>query len=231
MALRIALLLAVLLIASCATVPPAPAPGTGTVYGTVRLVPRQGVTPSPGGGASSYSDPRLRDVRLVDYSRPGFVVVYADAPERAPTVLSLAIREGRLGPHIDPQRAALGAGGVLRVANETSQARVVSLPEAGVLERLEPGATLELALEDSRAHAVHLLGSPHASAEVFVAPGRYAVASPAGRWSLRDLPPGPVTLHTWHPRFPPTVRETQVPSDQLLELDLEIGVDVGDRQP
>ena len=57
---------AALVLLACAGVPDPPAPGTAQVWGHLRLVPREGVTPVGQGGAS-YGDRRLRDVEFVDY--------------------------------------------------------------------------------------------------------------------------------------------------------------------
>ena len=52
------------------------AAGTAAVAGTVRLVPHDGVPIHP--QSNAYGDRRLRDVQLVDYSKPGSCVVNVD---------------------------------------------------------------------------------------------------------------------------------------------------------
>ena len=67
-----------LALACAAGSPVAPAPGTSQAFGQVKLVPRAGL--AAGHGGASYGDARLRDVEFVDYSRPGFAVVYVEEP-------------------------------------------------------------------------------------------------------------------------------------------------------
>src|SRR5262249_46045936 len=84
---------------------PTAAPGRATLWGYVRLVPREGVHPAaPGGGA--YADPRLRDAALVDYSRPGFAVVYLDAGASGGGAGAPALRATPSGGARPPRRGA-----------------------------------------------------------------------------------------------------------------------------
>jgi len=219
--------LAAALVAACAGAPPPPVAGTGTLYGDVRLTPRQGVTPPPparsGGG---YDDPRLRGARLVDYSRPGFVVVYLEGAATRAGGADLAIRSTTTGVRLEPAGVALAAGGTLVLTNRTRAAHVVSLPSARVVERIAPGERLEVALPEPGAHPVFLLDHD-SEAVAFAAPGPFAEVDSAGAWQLRDLPPGAATLRTFHPRFPSAVRAVEIAAGERLRVDLEIGVDRG----
>src|SRR5262245_15445083 len=212
-------------LAACATgAPPDPPPGSATAWGFVRLVPREGVTPHAPRAASPYADPALRDVEFVDYSRPGFAVVYLEGTPSPGGTASFAIRDGALRPYLEPAHAAVGAGGTLRVANASARAHILSLPESGLVRRLEPGETIEMALADPGEQPLFLLDEPEELGRLFVAPGRYTVASEVGRFELRELPPGRLLLRAWHPRFPPISRELELASGRAERVDLELGV-------
>lgn len=214
-------------LAACASAP-AVAPGRAAAWGYVRLVPHEGA-PAASAGSASYGDRRLADVALVDYSRPGFAVVYAEdgAPAPAGAPLRLAIRNGALGPRLEPAHAALSAGGALEVANETADARLVSCPAAGLVRRLEPGASLAIPVPAQGEWPVYLLDAAGEPARVFAAPGRWAVASDAGRFELADLAPGRHRLVAWHPRFPPAATTVELASGSAVRVDLELQVGAG----
>src|SRR5262245_16708732 len=212
-------------LSACATgAPPDPPPGSATAWGFVRLIPREGVTPHAPGGSSPYADPALRDVEFVDYSRPGFAVVYAEGTPSPGGDASLEIRDGRLGPHLSPEHAAVGVGGSLRVRNLSARAHALSFPDADLVRQLEPGEALEVELAEAGEHQLYLLDLPAAAARLFVAPGRFTVASERGRFELRDLPPGRLRLHAWHPRFPPAARDLELAPGRAARVDLEMGV-------
>ncbi len=212
----------------CASTPTPPAHDEATLFGTLRLTPRQGVTLPPRRDDHGYADPRLRDVTLVDYSRPGFAVVYLDRGASPGGAVELNIRSSERSVRLDPELAALGAGGVLRVTNASGSQHVVSLPEAGVLRSLPPGERFEVALAPG-AHSIIVLDTiPDAGAEarVFAAPGPLAVVRANGSFELTHLAPGPVVVRTWHPRFPSAEQKLELPAGQAVRLDLEVGVDL-----
>jgi hypothetical protein len=219
-------LLAGIALAGCASGPAPPAAGRGAVWGYVRLIPRDGV-PSRPSGSASYGDRRLADVELVDYTRPGFAVVYAaDAPaSTGGDAVEIAVRDGNRGPRFEPAHAALSAPGALRVVNRSTGAHVVSCPAAGRVEALAPGASLTVEVARSGEWPVFLLDAPREQARVFAAPGTWTVTSDAGRFELRDLPPGPHRISVWHPRFPPASAPLDVAAGAAARLDLELRVD------
>jgi hypothetical protein len=193
------------------------------VWGYVKLVPRDGVNVPRGSGA--YGDRRLSNAELVDYSRPGFVVVYVDTPSPpSHSKLSLSIQEGPIRPRLEPSRAAFAAGGTVRVENQSQTSRVISCPAAGLLQALPVGEFAEFRLTDPGEYEVFLLDTPGSSSMLFAAPGPFVVVPDSGRFALVDLPPGPGQLHTWHPRFPPTSHAIDLAVGELLRVDLEIGV-------
>jgi hypothetical protein len=210
---------------ACASAPPPPAPGTAQAWGDLRLVPREGVEPSAGGG--SYGDRRLRDVEFVDYTRPGFAVVYVEREPAPAGSLALAIRESRIATEIAPAEAAVGAAGRVRVRNETDVAHVLSYPAAGRIVRVAPGAEASFDLPRSGEQRLFVLDVPSATATLFAAPGPFSVVSPTGRFLLDGLAPGPSRLRVWHPRFPPAERGVELAPDVSLRVDLEIGVGHG----
>jgi hypothetical protein len=213
---------------ACAPASPPVAPGTGSLFGDLILVPRQGVV-LPGAADAGYADPRLADVRLVDYGKPGFAVVYLDAP---PSQASgrLAIRSAHLGPRLEPERAVVGAGGSIAVSNESDAAQIVSSPELGVVRRLAPGETARLTPLVPGALHLHLLGA-ESSATVFASPGPFARVGPDARWQLTGLAPGRTTLRAWHARFPPLAREIEVRAGSAQRIDLSLGVDASGVTP
>lgn len=213
---------------ACATAPPPPEPGTSQVWGELHLVPRVEVAKA-GGGA--YGDRRLRDVELVDYSKPGFAVVYVDAEEAPAGELSVTIRSSRFGVAIEPQQGAVGAAGRVVVRNASDALHVVSQPSAGALAELAPGEQVSFAVPGPGEQRIYLLDLPDASVTVFAAPGPYAVVSSSGRFALSDLAPGPCTLHAWHPRLPATRRRLSLAPDASLRVDLELGVGLPEEAP
>jgi len=217
-------LLAAALLACAAPPPPDPPSGSATAWGFLRLVPREGVTPRAPGAGSPYADPALRDVEFVDYSRPGFAVVYLEGTPSPGGLATLRIRDGQLRPYLEPEHAAVGVGGTLRVENASAATHVLSLPDADRVRRIEPGASVEVELTQAGAHALFVLDVPDEMGQIFVAPGRFAVASASGRFELRDLPPGRLRLGAWHPRFPPISRDLELAPGRALRIDLELGV-------
>jgi hypothetical protein len=212
------------LLLACTAVPDPPARGRATVWGYVRLVPREGVEPSAQPATGVYADPRLRGVRFVDYSQPGFAVVYREGAPSPAGVARLAIRESPFGVRLEPRYAVVGAGGTLVLANPTSRPHVVSAPALDWLVAVAPGAELELAIPSPGPKTLFLLDAPEVEATLFVAPGPYSVVSEAGRFELVDQEPGRVALRAWRARFPSASREIELPVDSILRVDIEIGV-------
>jgi hypothetical protein len=225
----LALVLAALAV-SCAGLPDAPASDRAGAWGYVRIVPREGVDPHPS-TASAYGDRRLRDVRLVDYSRPGFAVVYLEGPPPEARTVELVIRRGPLRLRVVPDRAAVGVGSRIVVRNEAEEAHVVSHPEGGRVAELAPGETFEFPAALPSAQSLFVLDAPEARATLFVAPGPYAEAAADGRFELRDLAPGRHRLLAWHPRMPPAYRWIQLEPGRIARIDLELGVGHLDEMP
>ena len=218
-------------VVACATQAPAPpSPGTGTVWGHLRLVPREGVTPVKPGG-SPYADRRMSDVEFVDYSTPGFAVVYHDAGPSPAGTAQLEIRTTGVRTRLDPAHSVVGAGGALVVSNRSGAAHVLSAPDIGLLRRLEPGQQVEIAVPEPGEQSLFLLDVARSEATVFVSPGPFVVVSADGRFELSGLAPGSHRLLAWHPRFPPARASLQIAPDSIVQLDLEMGVDQRDDAP
>lgn len=211
---------------ACASLPDPPAPGRSEAWGSLRLVPREGVTVG-GHGGSAYGDRRLRDVQFVDYSHPGFAIVYVAAADPPAGELELSIRDSRVGAHIEPAEGAVGAAGRVAVRNQTGVVHVVSYPAAGRVQRIGPGEQAEFDVPREGEQGLFVLDLPGVSATVFASPGPYSVVSPSGRFTLTDLEPGDTELRVWHPRFPPAVRRVHLPADAQVRVDFEIGVGRG----
>jgi hypothetical protein len=218
------LLLAAAALACATQAPPPPIAGTGTVWGTLRLVPREGVKPVKAGG-SPYGDRRMSDVEFVDYSKPGFAVVHlGEGPSPAGSA-ELAIRTTGVRTRLDPAHVAVGAGGVVVVSNGSGAAHVLSAPAMQLVRRLEPGQQIEIAVPEAGEQSLFLLDVPRSEATVFVSPGPFVVVATDGRFELSGLAPGDHTLLAWHPRFPPARAPLQIAPDSVVHLDLEMGVD------
>src|SRR5688572_21020224 len=71
---RLAIIL-VLAVPACGGHPAKPAPGTGTLWGYVRLVRREGVKLADKHDPV-YADRRQSQVEMLDYKTPGLAVVY-----------------------------------------------------------------------------------------------------------------------------------------------------------
>jgi hypothetical protein len=201
----------------------APGAGESSVWGYVRLVPREGVSGTPSSGG--YGSRALADVELVDYTQPGFAVVWAEGSPPAGGRVLLSVRRGAARVEIDPPHAALGVGGVLAVENRDTEEHVLSCPAAGVVRRLAPGAALEIELTARGEAGVFLLDVPSSQARVFASPGPFRVVSASGRYELAGLHPGPGRVHAWHPRFPPASASLDLAAGQRMRLDLELRVD------
>lgn len=221
---RLLLLVSISLLASsCAAPPEAPAPGTSQAWGAIRLVPREGATPGSSGGAS-YGDRRLRDVEFVDYSRPGFAVVYVEQAPPPTGEAVLAIHDSRIGLRLEPEHAAVGAAGRVSVRNETSEPHVVSYPAAGVIRPLAPGESVAFEVPRAGEQGLYVLDAPDAGTTLFAAPGHFGVASSVGRYRVTGLAPGAHELRVWHPRFPPAAQAIELAPGASLEVDFELGV-------
>jgi hypothetical protein len=207
---------------ACASAPPAPAPGRSHVYGELRLVPREGV--KPGGHSSSYGDRRLRDVELVDYSSPGFAVVYLSEEPVPADELRLVIRADRVAPRLEPALAAVGARGAIVIENRTGTDRVLSYPAAGRVTRLAPGEEWRIPVARPGEQGLFLLDGSNAATTLFASPGPYDVVSSTGRFALLDVDPGAHELRAWHPRFPPSAQAIVLEAGRTLKVDIELGV-------
>lgn len=206
---------------------PSVSPGKAAAWGFVKLVPRAG-TESPS-SSTAYGDRRLREAPRVDYSRPGFAVVFveADVPRSAGPSTELALRPGVVGVRLVPQHAAVAVGDPLVAVNRTDARRILSCPSTGMLKQIEPGESFEFELTVAGEHTFHLLGADAVSATFFAAPGPFSVVSPAGRYELRDLEPGRALLRSWHPRLPPAAQWVDLAAGEVVRQDMEMGVGLG----
>jgi len=211
-----------LALAACASGPEAAAPGTATVWGSLKLVPREGVTPAKP-GSSSYGDRRMRDVEMVDYTHPGFAVVFVEAEPLPTGRVDIAIRTSRV-TRFEPAMAAAGAGASLVIENASEEAHVLSYPAAGLIRRLAPGETVELPIARAGEQGLFLLDQVDAAATLFAAPGPFAVISSTGGFELRGLAPGRYDVRAWHPRFPPAAQSVELAAGSRVQLDIEVGV-------
>jgi hypothetical protein len=207
---------------ACAGAPRAD-PGTGVVFGSVRLVPKAGAERA----VASYSDRRLRDVERVDYQQPGFSVVFSNAAgPRAPAPAAFRLEPWTGRVRFAPAVGATDLGRGVDVTNASAESQIVSAPAAGFVRALAPGETVHLAPAEAGELELHVLGDEAAPALVFVAPGAFARVGSDGRYELRGLAPGAVEIRAWHPRLPVTgARRVELAAGEALELDLEIGVD------
>lgn len=213
--------LAAALLAGCASAP-TPAPGRAAAFGYVKLVPRDGVPSS--GASKSYGDREYEGVAFVDYSKPGFAVVYVDGAPRAHDVATLVIRAGATHASFDPPHAAIAAGGAITVTNQSGATHVVSCPGAGLVQPLAAGESVEIAASKPGEWPIYLLDVAGEEARVFAAPGPYRVVSSAGRFELTDLEPGRAQLRAWHPRFPPAEAWVDLAAGNSVRVDLELRV-------
>jgi len=196
------------------------------VWGYLRLVPHERVGPGgPAAGAGApYADRRYADAELVDYTRPGFAVVYLEGEPPGAPPLELAVRAGLAGLRLDPARGALAAGGEVRVVNRSGDPQVVTCPAAQVVRRLAPDEAFAFRVERAGGLELFVLGAQEGAARLFAAPGPFALADADGRYALLDVAPGPARLHAWHPRFPPADRPVELVAGRVERADLELGV-------
>lgn len=213
---------------ACAGAAPRPDPGTGVVFGSVRLVPKAGSERA----VEAYTDRRLRDVERVDYQQPGFSVVFANAAgpgAGAPAGFVLESRADRV--RFAPAYGATDLGRGFDVRNGSRETQIVSVPAAGFVRSLAPGETAHVAPAEAGELELHVLGGAASPALVFVAPGAFVEVGADGRYELRGLAPGAVEIRAWHPRLPMTgAQRVELADGQALELDLEIGVDHAEKR-
>ncbi|HXK25461.1 MAG TPA: carboxypeptidase-like regulatory domain-containing protein [Myxococcota bacterium] len=207
---------------ACAGAPPAP--GKARVFGTLRLVPHEGAPHPSAGGA--YGSLRMRDAGLVDYSKPGFAVVYVAEDAKPGGTATIEIRDTQVETRLVPDALAIGDGGQITVVNASASAHIVSYPAAGLVKRLAARERLEIAVPAAGEQGLFLLDVPEATATLFAAPGRFAVVSTSGDYELPDLDPGATVLRAWHPRFPPVARHVDLAPDTALRVDLQMGVGI-----
>jgi hypothetical protein len=191
----------------------------------VRLVPHEGVAKSS--GSNAYGDRRLRDVRLVDYSKPGSSVVYLDVGGRPGGVANLAVEESLAGARLAPGFAVVGAGGEVAITNRSQSEAVLSLPALARVERLPAGEELTVIADRAGALEIFLLGSDE-PAKVWVAPGPWTRPDASGRFALTGLAPGRFTLHAWHPRLPSASADVELRAGETAAVDFAIGVGRGE---
>lgn len=229
MSLRLVAIAFAIGLGACASSPEVPAvPGRAAVTGTVQLVPHDGAPAHSGGGG--YGDRRLRDVRFVDYSTPGFTVVYLDAGERPGGTQHLAVEPGMGGVRLRPDTGAVGVGGQIVIENRADREAVVSVPALAGVFRIVPGGRIDLPAERPGPFEVFLIGSEE-HATVWASPGPWVRVDRAGRFVLPDLPPGRFTLRAWRPRFPSASVDVRLEPDQITNVSLEIGVGRGGESP
>jgi hypothetical protein len=213
---------------ACAGAPALRDASKSGVYGYLRLVPHEGVAPSGTAGAPSgaYADRRYADAELVDYSKPGFAVVYLDgaAPPPAAEPLVLTIRPAARGVALEPAHGAVAVGGEVRVRNGDASPRVVTVPSAGLLRTLAPGESLAVAARAGGELEIFVPGNPGAAAQVFAAPGPFAAVDAVGRFEILEVEPGARRLHAWHPRFPPSAKAVALAAGRVVRVDLALGV-------
>ena len=212
----------ILLALACAS-PSPPAAGLSQVRGSVRLVPREGIQITHA-QASAYGDRRLRDVSLVDYSHPGFLVVYLEEGSPPTDTVELELRSTSFGTSIDPEISVMGTRGRLVVRNRTEERHVLSYPNAEFVRSIAPGEEVVLEAPEPGPQDLFLLDAPEASATVFASPGPFSRVNASGRFELTDLEPGSVHVRAWHPRFPPARKAVELRPDAIVRLDFEIGV-------
>jgi hypothetical protein len=192
----------------------------------------RGVTPTS--GEDSYGDRRLVGTQFVDYSQPGFAVVYFDIgggkriAQSPPPPAQFFIRDGRVSARLEPNHLAQRAGGSLTVENQSTEVQIISCPARNLVKKLAPGEKTEIRRLRKGEMEVFLLGVPEHGGRIFVAPGPFAVVSSSGRFALQDLPPGRRRIAVWHPRFPPVSRWVELAAGEVTRIDLEVGVGVSE---
>jgi hypothetical protein len=212
-----------LLAVGCVSAPEPLAPGTSAVYGRVDLAPREGVTPGVA-GSGGYGDRRMNGVEFVDYSRPGFAVVFTTEGRPTAGSLALAIRISRFGTRIEPPQAAIGSSGRISIHNDTGDSHVVSYPAGDRVQPLAPGDRIEFDVAFAGEQPIFLLDTPNAETTIFGSPGPFSVVSATGLYAIENLEPGTREIRVWHPRFPPAYRQVELPAGERVEIDFSLGV-------
>jgi hypothetical protein len=177
--------------------------------------------------ADAYGDRRLRDVQLVDYSKPGPCVVYLDLGARPGGSAELVVEDSLAGARLNPRFAAVGAGGAVAIENRTGSDVVVSVPAADRVERIDAGHSLSVPADRAGPLEIFLLGADE-PARVWVAPGPWVHPDADGHFVLTGLAPGRAALRAWHPRLPSAAAEVELRAGETATVNFEIGVGRGE---
>ena len=132
----------------------------------------------------------MRDAEMVDYSHPGFSVVYLEDRPSPTGSSEIALRESPIGPRFSPAQSAVGVGGTIVVINETDRVQVLTCPRLDVWIAVDPGERLELDAREAGSIELFLIEGTEAHATVFSSPGPFSVVDAGGNWWLLDQPPG-----------------------------------------
>lgn len=213
-------------VACAASPPPPPAAGRSQIWGHVRVLPHEGVRATDS-HANAYGDRRLRDVSLVDYSSPGFAIVFVDHGPAPAAPARVTIRTSRFGTAFDPALVVLGAAGKLSIRNETATRHILSYPAAKLVVALGPDEAVDIDIPRSGEQALFLLDAPEATNTIFAAPGAFSRVSGSGRYVLSDLEPGEHRIHAWHKRFPSASKSIDLQLNSVIKLDFDLGVGRG----
>lgn len=227
---RLAPLSLAALLSACISPAPPSDPLFATVWGYVRLVPKENSSPSAGG----YGDRRLATAKRFDYSHPRHAVVFArDAQPVDLDPLQMTLEPGPMGAHLEPALAFAETASGVAIRNDTDRDQIVSAPGAGWVSRIAVGQTTRLEGLDEGELILHVLGgvdskSPQ-TATLWIADGRIVQADDSGRYVLDQLAPGHHEFRAWHPRLPPTKTfALELSQGNVHRLDFEIGVDPAD---
>jgi plastocyanin len=206
----------------------------GDITGTVRAVPKAG-TESATESGGAYASKKYQFVPRVNYSQMGNFVVYLVGKVGTNTVAAtnlasvttsrVAQRGAQFAPHVLPVMAGTT---VEWPNNDDIFHNVFSISDAKAFDLdLYKGNPPEKRVKFDQPGKVDVYCSIHAnmSCVVLVLENPYfATTDDAGKYLIKNVPPGKYTLRAWHERLPADEQEITVPEKGETTADFTLTI-------
>lgn len=205
----------------------------GDIRGTVRAEGKPELAGDAAGG--KYDSRKYKFVERVNYDELRNFVVYLEGPLTNSAATSNAV--ARVDTKRVSQERANFIPAVLPVVvgttvewpnNDDIYHNVFSMSDAKEFDLgLYKGNPREKQVTFDKVGRVEVFCSIHANMHCTVLVLEnpfYAVSDEAGRYVIRDVPPGTYRLKAWHERLPSQVQEITVPADGDVKVNFTLGI-------